>query len=144
MKRCSRCKTLKDESEFCKDRSRPNGLNHRCKPCNRTHVQEIAVRQKQQMGKAEYRKLRRKWELPHYYGITAEQYTSLVEQQNNQCAICGKNPETYLAVDHCHRTGKIRGLLCRRCNSAIGLFDENQTTIRNALQYLCSKPQKKQ
>lgn len=136
MKRCSKCKLPKPIGDFCKDKSRKDGLNHRCNSCNTLHVQEIAERQKKQFGKIEYRRRRRKYELPHYYGITSEEYHKLVEQQNNKCAICGRNPETYLAVDHCHKTHQIRGLLCRPCNSAIGLFNEDPVRIQNALNYL--------
>lgn len=136
MKRCSKCKFPKDESEFCKDRSRPDGLNHRCNLCNTSHVQDIAARQKKQFGEKEYRRRRRKYELTHYYGISTEDYANLVEKQGDKCAICGTKPEAYLAIDHCHKTNRIRGLLCRKCNSAIGLFDDNPLRIQRALDYL--------
>lgn len=135
-KRCSGCKVFKDESEFCKDRSRPDGLNHRCRPCNRLHVQNIANKQKKQFGYSEYRRRRRKYELSHYYGITVNEYNRLVEQQKDKCAICHGKPEACLAVDHCHETNKIRGLLCRKCNSALGLFDNNPIHLKNAIKYL--------
>jgi hypothetical protein len=138
-KRCSQCKFPKDESEFCKDRSRPDGLNHRCRLCNRSHVQNIAAKQKKQFGKKKYRRRRRKYELTHYYGISVEDYAKLVKNQGDKCAICGTKPEAYLAIDHCHETNRVRGLLCRKCNSAIGLFDDDIHKIENALMYLKSK-----
>lgn len=137
-KRCSRCKLMKDFTEFCNDKSRVDGLNHRCKPCNRLHVQTIAEKQKKQFGEAEYRHRRRKYELTHYYGISPDDYQILVERQKDKCAICGRKPEAYLAIDHCHNTNQVRGLLCRKCNSAIGLFDDNIQKIENALMYLKS------
>jgi hypothetical protein len=100
------------------------------------HVQAIAIKQKKQFGKEEYRRRRRKYELTHYYGITIKDYDELAERQNNKCAICGLNPEVYLAVDHCHVSGKIRGLLCRKCNSAVGLFDNDPCRIEQAMKYL--------
>ena len=136
MKWCSRCKTNKDLSNFCKDKSRWDGLNHRCNTCNTRHVQNIADRQKKHFGKEEYRRRRRKYELTHYYGISTAEYDAMVKNQNDKCAICGDKPEAYLAVDHCHETNQIRGLLCRRCNSAIGLFDDNIIKLQNALTYL--------
>lgn len=136
MKRCSKCKFPKEDFEFAKDRSRPDGLNHRCRICNRLHVQEIATRQKRQFGENEYRRRRRKYELTHYYGISVKDYTQLVENQGDKCAICGTKPEAYLAIDHCHKTNRIRGLLCRKCNSAIGLFDDDPWRVEQALRYL--------
>ena len=138
-KRCSRCKLPKDSSEFCKDKSRVDGLNHRCKLCNRLHVQGIAKKQKKQFGKIEYRHRRRKYELTHHYGITSEYYDSLVKVQNDKCAICETKPEPYLSVDHCHITRKIRGLLCRKCNSALGLFNNDPSILQNAITYLTKK-----
>ena len=79
------------------------------------------------------------------YNITYQDYLALKERQNNLCAIC-KKPELTkskkydrikeLAVDHCHETGKVRGLLCGACNSAIGLLKEDLGTLKNAINYL--------
>lgn len=77
------------------------------------------------------------------YGITIQEYKELSEAQNNVCAICG-NAETAtlrgkvksLAVDHCHQSGKVRGLLCADCNRALGMFKDNIQTIENAAEYL--------
>lgn len=142
-KRCSKCKTVKDESDFCKDKSRKDGLNHRCNSCNTIHAKDIALKQKRQFGKVEYRNRRRKYELVHYYNISSEEYAKLVHNQNNKCAICGLKPEPHLAIDHCHDTNKIRGLLCRKCNSAIGLFNDDVRIIENALLYLNKNKGKK-
>lgn len=73
------------------------------------------------------------------YGIRIEDYESMLEAQNFSCAICKQNFTTFtrlLSVDHCHNTGKIRGLLCRNCNTSIGLFQESETIILSALEYL--------
>lgn len=68
----------------------------------------------------------------------------MLEEQNHLCAICG-NPETVknykdvvskLSVDHCHRTGKVRGLLCQNCNKGIGNLKENEDIILKAVEYL--------
>lgn len=72
------------------------------------------------------------------YGITREQYDDLLGSQNGVCAIC-KNSETSgkrLAVDHCHVTLAVRGLLCSRCNTAIGLFKDNKEAMKKAIAYL--------
>jgi len=79
------------------------------------------------------------------YGITPEQYAEMFKIQNNRCAICG-NVETArhnrsnkiqkLAVDHCHSTGKVRGLLCQDCNRGIGKFHDDIARLEKAIKYL--------
>jgi hypothetical protein len=73
------------------------------------------------------------------FGITLADYNQLFLNQNGNCAICGKNQSTFnqaLAVDHCHKTDKVRGLLCTNCNIAIGLLYEDISSIQSALVYL--------
>lgn len=79
------------------------------------------------------------------YGITVEQFNDLVDQQAGLCGICSR-PETdvdrrtgktrKLAVDHCHETGEIRGLLCRKCNTALGLLGDEEDSVLAVLAYL--------
>jgi hypothetical protein len=79
------------------------------------------------------------------YGITLKEYNELLESQNYVCSICGKKEnhihnktkkKTDLAVDHCHDTGKIRGLLCTNCNIGIGYFKNNSDLLIAAAEYL--------
>ena len=137
-KRCSKCKLIKELLEFTKDKSRKDGRCHRCKACGLLNTQAIAARQKKTLGKVEYRRRRRKYELTHYYGISPCDYDRMVERQKDKCAICGTKPEAYLAIDHCHNTNQVRGLLCRKCNSAVGLFDDDIQKIERVLVYLKS------
>lgn len=72
------------------------------------------------------------------FGMTIQQFEEMVMAQDGTCAIC-KQPcriRSRLSVDHDHETGKIRGLLCSSCNSAIGLFLENPVALRRAAEYL--------
>lgn len=77
------------------------------------------------------------------YGITPEDYESMLADQDGVCAICHE-PETLirrgtvcsLTIDHDHMTGKVRGLLCNNCNRALGLFNDNQKILRSAAEYL--------
>ena len=74
----------------------------------------------------------------HKYGITLAQYNEMAQQQGHVCAIC-KEAETSnrnLAVDHDHSTGKVRGLLCVNCNSALGKLKESTTLLQSAINYL--------
>ena len=77
--------------------------------------------------------------LKQKYGITLDDYNTMFTQQNGCCSICGKHQSEIsrtLAVDHCHTTGKIRGLLCMPCNLAIGKLNDDITLLKNAIKYL--------
>lgn len=83
--------------------------------------------------------------LKRKFGITLAQYDDMFAEQQGLCAIC-QNPEVdvdartgrlrYLAIDHCHASGSVRGLLCRRCNTALGLLEDDRERIRKMLDYL--------
>ena len=73
--------------------------------------------------------------------IPSAEYKQLLESQNNKCAICGieggeNNRGDKLAVDHCHDSGKIRGLLCHKCNTALGLLKDSKDYLQSAIAYL--------
>ena len=71
------------------------------------------------------------------YGITIEQYDRMSMDQNNVCRICSQPQTDYkLAVDHDHKTGEIRGLLCQNCNTGLGKFQDNIQLLQNAIDYL--------
>jgi|SRR5579863_3889308 len=73
------------------------------------------------------------------YGITTEQFLILNNQQDGLCAICGGPPgrrKTRLCVDHDHKTGKVRGLLCNDCNNGLGRFKDDTAIVSKALAYL--------
>jgi hypothetical protein len=81
--------------------------------------------------------------LKRQYGITIDDYEALHDSQNGKCAICGEKEKAVirgrglsLAVDHCHEKGNVRGLLCHRCNKALGEFKDSPTLLRKAADYL--------
>ena len=77
--------------------------------------------------------------LKQRYGIMLEQYDAMLLAQNSCCAICQQHTSKLdkpLHVDHCHLTGKIRGLLCRKCNLALGNFEDNVDFLRSGIIYL--------
>jgi hypothetical protein len=88
-------------------------------------------------GTTAYKQIARKAHLKKY-GLSPEQYSKLLEAQNGVCAICQRPPATgeKLAVDHHHATGKIRGLLHRTCNNAIGLLKDKAEWCLRAVDYL--------
>ena len=87
-------------------------------------------------------------DLKKEFGITLDEYNGMLENQGGVCAICG-NPERTrhnnsdrirnLAVDHCHETGKVRGLLCTSCNQGLGNFRDNPDYLAKAISYLLHK-----
>jgi hypothetical protein len=73
------------------------------------------------------------------YRLTREQWQVIYNKQNGSCAICGKSQDKLgytLQVDYDHNTGRVRGLLCKRCNLGIGMFGENVENINKAIRYL--------
>jgi len=69
------------------------------------------------------------------YGLSLADYRALQERQGHACAICRKLTRN-LCIDHCHVTGRVRGLLCRSCNSALGFYADDPRLLRAALAYL--------
>lgn len=87
----------------------------------------------------------RDWWLKKNYGLTWDQVAEMMAEQDNQCPICLQTIEFYgqgpiaqrgFAVDHCHRTGAVRGLLCDRCNNGIGCMGDDVSNLRRAITYL--------
>ena len=81
--------------------------------------------------------------LKRTYGITYKQYLELYKNQKGKCKICGSEGfkmaeyhKTLLVVDHCHETGKVRGLLCHNCNRGLGLFHDSKDDLLKAIEYL--------
>src|SRR5215470_12521045 len=70
------------------------------------------------------------------YGMSLLEYQLRLMLQNGVCAICNKKPNGLLCVDHCHVTGKVRGLLCRKCNSALGFYDDDPKLAQAGADYL--------
>jgi len=77
------------------------------------------------------------------YGITFDEFNKMLEKQNYKCKICGKEEtkelkgtKWKLSVDHCHKTGKVRGLLCAKCNVGLAKFEEDEQQFINAIKYL--------
>jgi hypothetical protein len=92
-------------------------------------------------NKVHIAKLNRKSFLKTQYGISSDEYEFLLKKQFGECAICRslsghRKGSTRLAVDHCHSTGKVRGLLCQPCNTALGIFKDDVRLLKRAIKYL--------
>ena len=73
------------------------------------------------------------------YGLTEQAYNEMWSAQSGRCKICNKHEQELgkvLYVDHCHNTGKVRGLLCQKCNTAIGLFNDDVDIVLKAAKYI--------
>ena len=124
-KKCTACSVEQSLDNFYK-----HGKYHssKCKPC------ELAYKRSKYNSEKDCARHRRR-----IYGITEEQYNEMLQKQNGVCRFCKKSPEDNkqrLAVDHCHDTGKVRGLLCSTCNLGLGYFNDNIALLSEAILYL--------
>lgn len=135
MKKCTKCGETKPLTEFSKHPECKDGVLSYCKKCDAKRRKEWGIRNKERIANN-----KRVYNLKRRYGIDIEFYEHLLHEQYGKCAICnntlGTNDGHRLAVDHNHTTGRVRGLLCKVCNNAIGLFRENPEYFNRALQYL--------
>lgn len=113
-KECSDCKLNKDVSEFAKNSSSKDGLMSSCKQCKK----EVDFKDN----------LKRK------YGLSLDQFNKMRLAQRDACIICLKIKP--LVVDHCHKTGEVRGLLCQHCNSLIGFAYDTPEILERAASYV--------
>ena len=131
---CGFCKLEKSLDQFYK-RGDSDGYRSDCKDCysHKNHQRWLKQPDFRERGKTRTRK----YLLKNYYGMSLKDYDKLLESQNGACRICGQYPsEVSLAVDHCHETGIIRGLLCNTCNTGLGMFKDSKDLLRKAIDYL--------
>jgi hypothetical protein len=142
VKTCTACKCKKQESDFWADKRRLGGLMACCKVC-RT-VQHSKFRKERGYDYKRYWKnpvAERERHLVRKYGVTLNTYDRMFADQNGRCAICGKTQARAFDVDHCHATGKVRGLLCTSCNRVLGHANDAPETLERAAQYLRERQQ---
>lgn len=136
VKRCKKHGLLRASQTYY----HPTQKGYRCLQCVPAYDSEV---QKKYTGR--YVEYRRNHRLKARYKITIQQYEVLLKSQNNCCAICKvhidehkkrKGEKNNFAVDHCHETNKIRGLLCYKCNMGLGYFNDSIEKLETALNYL--------
>src|SRR6266705_1692456 len=141
-KLCPKCTQTKPAKAFYKNKSRPDGLATWCKACadrdNRKRMSKYGTKYNAPSYK---RRAKKQWaySLGRKFGLTEDDYDALLNWSKGGCAICGERAgpgDRRLDVDHDHRTGKIRGLLCRACNTGIGKLQEDARILRIAIAYL--------
>jgi len=139
-RRCSECRREKPETEFhWRDKAHTSRVS-RCKECARRIGTEWRRDHPQDSEAKRHHKRAQNF---RQYGITIEVYEEMLGRQGGVCAVC-EQPETHtrngkvrlLTVDHDHETGRVRGLLCSKCNFAIGLCDDDPELLEAAAAYL--------
>ena len=123
---CGGCKEEKPVSEFYKNKSRKGGFSYHCRVCHKENQKNFPPVNKEK---------KRGYNLKFNYGISTEQFQKMLSEQNGCCKICNRASEK-LHVDHCHKTGGVRGLLCVSCNRTLGLFKDSAELLIRAAEYL--------
>lgn len=152
-KECRTCGELKDLNCFSRDKDRALGRSNQCKTCyseyHERNKYSINARRESNRKKktVDEHRTYHKWynstfkdkiknkHLVRKYGISLEKFMSMIESQSGKCKIC-KNVLSigrFTHVDHCHRTGKVRGILCHKCNTKLGWYEKNSTAVDDYL-----------
>jgi hypothetical protein len=159
VKRCKSCGVEKPFDAFYRNATGRDGRRPECKTCTsnarkswyranrarviahasawqRANAERYSQRQREyrEAGRRDYRAEHLRWA----FGITQADYVDMLDAQRGGCAICGARPVDggHLHVDHDHSTGRIRGLLCFRCNNALGLLKDDRSRLQRAAEYV--------
>ena len=133
-KTCTQCQETKELTEFYRRRNRPSGTGYasECKDCI-----------KARMSKRYHDDPARMADLAacRTYGITMEELTAMRKEANGVCQACGKTEQEQghygkLVIDHCHSTGKVRGLICHKCNTILGLCKDNIEILQGLARFM--------
>jgi hypothetical protein len=167
MPKCSHCGEEKENSEFYRDPTHKSGLSSFCKECNSEKGKERYSKNKGEDNDASrkyhlkhgdtIRASKRRYHQKHRplllvkmreghlrrkYQMTTTQFNELLQLQNGVCAICGSDKPSHikhLSVDHNHKTGAVRGLLCPSCNNLLANASDNTLVLATAIDYLNPK-----
>ena len=137
---CVKCSEVKSVEEFYSARRKVDNyvprITTECKTCSRKNRKEHYTQNREKvLANRRFRS----------YGLSKDEYNEMLDNQGGSCAICKRKEWVRasitdnvmaLAVDHCHDTGNVRGLLCRACNLAIGYFEDNIESLDEAIKYL--------
>ena len=148
---CTNCGKDKYSDEFHKDSKKANGLTSWCKECrNETRKsrywkdpigqRERVKKYRESLTQEQRYKANRNTKLKQAYGLTHEQVEEMKRLQNYKCYVCSKQESEAgskgLVVDHNHTTGQVRKLLCNRCNTALGLLNEDVGIFTSLIEYV--------
>lgn len=143
MRLCTTCGVEKELDAFHNYKKGPGGKAYRCKSCDTIARKAYEFRHPQRV-KGSHRRAN----MLNKYGITLEQYDEMWKNQDGECAICSvgmvnittdgdsKNKSNTACVDHCHGSGRVRGILCSTCNKGLGLFYDRTDLLESDINYL--------
>jgi hypothetical protein len=123
--RCPACKEWKAPEVFPRNRSTKSGRATYCRPCHNRIMRE---------NRLKHHGSTRNFHLKRRYAVDTVQVEWMILQQGGACAICGEPDPKH--VDHDHRSGKVRGILCFDCNKGLGKAQEGRDVLRRAMDYL--------
>lgn len=162
MRRCAPCGIYKTLSEFPKNKHNKLGIGYECLTCKRARsinyrqrpevraqtlaysrdpqvVAQRKIKTKHWRASIEGKRAKFQWRLKEKYGIEIEDWAQLLNKQDCSCAICKAKFFSHcseVTTDHCHQTGKVRGLLCSPCNLLLGFARDNSSILGSAMEYL--------
>jgi hypothetical protein len=126
-KMCTKCEKEKSLTEFTKNKWKKDGHASECKSCRREY-------------RKTHKEIGRRHTFKYRYGISLSEKLKIIKNQGSKCSICGKfldlNNPFKVHMDHNHRTKKIRGVLCSRCNHFLGYVRENIVYLEKVIIYL--------
>lgn len=163
MKLCPRCKNVLSKRQFFSENTSKDGVSFACRRCESKRKKEARLNNPELVEK--HRANGRRWyknnkehknaqnkawkennpnkfregNLKSRFGITIQDFNNQLVVQKNRCAVCGIHADEltyYLSVDHCHKTGALRGLLCKKCNLGLGHFNDDIKILKAAVFYL--------
>lgn len=143
-KKCTKCGISKPVSEFHKSNWKKDGLQSQCKICRRSSGRKTYLkyrekrlryaRERQKSNPERHRDIRLRCKYP---GMTVKRYEKMLEAQDGVCLLCKKPKiKNRLCIDHSHKTGEIRGLLCNYCNFLVGCVENYPILIQKIFGYL--------
>ena len=163
MKRCVKCGVTQPLEAFYRAKGTRDGLRGDCKSCFKArakaryplvreaniaraqkwrdeNIERFRENQRRMRSTPEGKAKQRTGHLKRKYGMTVEQYDTILSEQGGGCAICGRKPrpDISLHIDHDHETGAVRGILCFRCNNGLGDFDDDAVLLQQAVAYVVS------
>ena len=167
MKRCRICNETKSFDAFYRMKEIRDGYRNECKACNlaaraakyasdadmqtraRSRAKQWRIDNRERfeatrkayVASGRYSASSRRSHLKRTFGMTQDGYEARLREQGGGCAVCGRPPKPgkSLHVDHDHETGRVRGLLCFKCNAALGQLDDDLERIEAALIYVATK-----
>lgn len=143
MKYCSKCRLSKEPEKFHVSHNEKDGLQPWCIDCRKEHARRnpgprrAAVKRWQKRNPEIVKKKRRERTLA-VYGLSPDEFLTLLARQNFKCKICQESIGSRAHIDHDHETNRIRGCLCTQCNVGLGMFKESKDLLAKAITYIAA------